>query len=707
MIQFNPLYWIYHDCWKYTETLPPSPSGEENVAVRHHAGHVHFFMPDLNPVKTDTQKAYSGSEVHSFRIRDVWGPNSDDPNQTRSYRLVGKPIWKFTIREYWRRVYVQPWDVEDYSSRFPSHKGRLGVRYDASLPCHTFGPFREGRGFYFFDTEMNRTLPVEYWLDEGRTRRQHLLRRSHYAEGAESWDETRGGQEWNFAELKNPWSRRGKGAYWAGDNAKYDSEGRYAGFYGEGEVVSVGEMESLHWTGKKFYANRFSPSVPTASMGGAYYPNPTPGGDFATHSLEYLAYFDFHGDGTLYVSRYEAWLGGREGNEAEFSAFVSGIAPELYASCREMYGQDTGTMQYEYVTFEEFRGIWERLSREEELKLEVYGSYPPPVEGAAPTEYGEDQYHDKDGNPRSPYEAYKEQFAFRDVYTIPRGTTCKGDVMSSEHPLAVSFSDEDGARRSYSDNLYVTPVIEYQVVVQLDGERLPEAEERDAGVDFMTDTSEAFGDGFEVEVEIPFRVRGEIQSPFSDAAGKVHPPPHYFHGKVKDGDRMRYALESYGEEVTGEQVERESTDGEGNPCVPASFAKAAEYSPCEFNSFMAGNPTFEEQAEWFNSNYAGRPILMDMGEGRFCETGEWKPIRTNDRPTAGQASLDGEGKPTLEAKAVEFRNDWYEEDGRWVEQCLGAEVIPTVELVFEDALGHRWIESVSDIQRIYGEFVGK
>ena len=184
MLNFSPLSWVYHDNWQFKETiLTKNQKGEliPVITTYDHAGHVHFFMTDYNTLKNARQQAYSGSQEYSFAIEDVWGPNSSDPNQTRSYKLIGKPRWYFYIEEYWRRVYIQPWEQEDYENHYPNHPEKIGIKYDASKPEHSFGPFREGGGFFFFDTEINRTLPVEYWLDEEKTKREHWLRKQHYS----------------------------------------------------------------------------------------------------------------------------------------------------------------------------------------------------------------------------------------------------------------------------------------------------------------------------------------------------------------------------------------------------------------------------------------------------------------------------------------------------------------------------------------------
>ena len=115
-LNFLPLYWIYHDGWKYKESKSytvPKPNGGtitiDKSKTFNHPGHIHFFMPDF-PVDSKETLAYSGEQTYTFRITDTWGPNSTDPNQSKNIKLVGKPIWYFWIEEYWRRIYIQPWE---------------------------------------------------------------------------------------------------------------------------------------------------------------------------------------------------------------------------------------------------------------------------------------------------------------------------------------------------------------------------------------------------------------------------------------------------------------------------------------------------------------------------------------------------------------------------------------------------------------------
>ena len=362
-LEFAPLYFVWHDGWRWIESktlLDYNDSGPVHVGrsmTCYQRGHCHLFFPDVDPKKSSGQM-YWGRQEYNFNVVDEWGPNSSDPIQNKSVRLLGKPIWYFYIEEYWRRMYVQAWDSVDNTCKLPCNQtveydkmsndaywtmlirefeeenhfdqspddyylyqnydegglpfeyyfrrrqyanaidlymalenvssdynawleshpgnsplgylnedvtvldpitgeetvqermrmgrflkwydenavdnsgyadhsealrdyidlhgirdkqgskygadgnvyvpreetvGHIGIKYDASKPCHSLGPFREGGEFYFFNTVVNRTLPVEYWLDEERRTRQHYLKMA--AEGVD----TKGGQTWTFA----------------------------------------------------------------------------------------------------------------------------------------------------------------------------------------------------------------------------------------------------------------------------------------------------------------------------------------------------------------------------------------------------------------------------------------------------------------------------------------------------------------------------
>lgn len=192
MLKFEPLCWIYHDTWKWKQTkIIYTPTGEADLSKEYtHPGHIHLFFDGKDVSKMTSTKAYTGTQDYHFNLQDVWGPNSKDPNQMHSYRMIGSPIWYVYVEQYWRRMYVQSWDY-DLDIQNGIHDGKGGIKYDASKPQHTLGPFREGAELYFFNTKVNRTLPIEYYLDSKKSARQLYVK-----DGSDS--ETSGGQIWHF-----------------------------------------------------------------------------------------------------------------------------------------------------------------------------------------------------------------------------------------------------------------------------------------------------------------------------------------------------------------------------------------------------------------------------------------------------------------------------------------------------------------------------
>jgi len=161
-LEFLPLYVLGHDNWGYSiPHLGPNGMSYETFP---HRGHTHFFMPGFNHGGT-SRRAYTGTQVFNFSLADTWSPRTNDPNQTQNISFDGTPEWYFLVKEYWRRVYIQPWD---------SGGGR-GLKYDASSAAHTQGPWREARGAFFYWNDMARTLPIEYFTNEERTLRENHL----------------------------------------------------------------------------------------------------------------------------------------------------------------------------------------------------------------------------------------------------------------------------------------------------------------------------------------------------------------------------------------------------------------------------------------------------------------------------------------------------------------------------------------------------
>lgn len=175
-IKFMPLYWIYHDSWLNRTWGWNHWEGWQVSSEQRHRGHMHFFMPDY-PIKDFAQKgqAYSGNQSYEFSLETLWGPESGDVNQAQNTKFIGTPKWYFEIVEYWRRIYIQPWDDHDVNSRVSGIIGRKGIKYDASEEGTTYGPFREGRDNFFFYDKGARTLPIEYFKDEDKKYRDNIL----------------------------------------------------------------------------------------------------------------------------------------------------------------------------------------------------------------------------------------------------------------------------------------------------------------------------------------------------------------------------------------------------------------------------------------------------------------------------------------------------------------------------------------------------
>ena len=115
----------------------------------------------------------------------------------------------------------------------------------------------------------------------------------------------------------------------------------------------------------------------------------------------------------------------------------------------------------------------------------------------------------------------------------------------------------------------------------------------------------------------------------------------------------------------------------------------------------------ESELENYDKELYYLNILMNDEEGTFDSEGNWIEVVTHDRPRREHVVIDENEKPTMESKPVQFSNPGFKEDGLWVEQCLGAKVIPKVELVLEDALGHRFTRWVDSIEASSGEsFIG-
>ena len=128
-LKFAPLGWTYNDGWSWNQTKTLISYDENGNRKQTDAskkcyqrGHVHLFLPTVEYSPSGSSLAYWGEQTYSFNVVDEWGPNSNDPAQNQSVRLVGKPRWYLYVEEYWRRMYIQPWDIVDETCELPCNQ---------------------------------------------------------------------------------------------------------------------------------------------------------------------------------------------------------------------------------------------------------------------------------------------------------------------------------------------------------------------------------------------------------------------------------------------------------------------------------------------------------------------------------------------------------------------------------------------------------
>lgn len=708
---FCPLYFVYHDCWNWTQTITNN-NGNSTTTTKTHAGHVHFFMPDVRSFESGVSQAYWGNQTYSFSIKDVWGPNSEDLNQKQNYKLIGKPRWYFYVEEYWRRIFIQPWERDSFTFQNGIHNGKTGIKYDASLPTHSFGPFREGLGFMFFDTKINRTLPVEYWKNSEKTKRDCFLKYG-------SSDDTSGEMVWNFKKNIRSWNRnvyrehfsffrqnRWGTIYW-GDNVIPDSSGQYNTGYNKFEdIVKVdnnGIIKYYRYSYQPFNYNEQTYSSETGRTPDSW-PNPpcdialyayNNGADFTNNFTvkkgqmrEYLYYHRIYDD---FLTTYNINDSNIYENltEDRFNSFVSQKQNKIISD---------GTV--EFLIFDDFISVWEELTEEDIERLKLNGDYPkknetplPSTENSAFSSTGNPFF--KNGIQVNPITEWKKYFSNREIFTIPEGKTAKGDTsinpLNITHPREIAYTDEDGSRWNYPDNLFLSPIIEYQKVIHRNWERLPEKEGEEPINIYTTDDN--FGDNFNISITIPFKKNGIVQSPFSDEKGVVYPVGTYFNDVVKPEDKLRYYYKTYADYEEVKKLRRVETIKFENTITSLS----------EEEKEIAKN-------NWFETNWKDKPILKNPLENTFDEeTNEWHEQVSHQYITEEQiAKIDignnekingyynSNGVLVQGGDIVKFNipNSSWTLDGQWVEQCLGAIVKAKVVLLFEDSLGYRWTETV-------------
>ena len=140
-------------------------------------------------------------------------------------------------------------------------------------------------------------------------------------------------------------------------------------------------------------------------------------------------------------------------------------------------------------------------------------------------------------------------------------------------------------------------------------------------------TGEVFGDGYSQTINIPFRKNDKVQSPFSDDNGKVYPSGIYMHNVVPDEQKIQYNV---------------ARDANGQPIM---------------NNYQTEFIYNKARTTWHN--LMPQQLTYYDGVSPFYATCNY---------------------PDLYKK---------NQDGMWVQQCLGAIVKAKVKVIVQDYLGGR------------------
>lgn len=388
----------------------------------------------------------------------------------------------------------------------------------------------------------------------------------------------------------------------------------------------------------------------------------------------------------------------------------------------------------------------------------------------------------------NPIDNWKKYFNKREVYTIPRKTIVDGDcgITSPKgsphnpytHPREMSYSIEDGARRHYPDDKYISPIIEYQKIIRLNWERLPGNEQDEAFIqaNWKTDKTCNWGDGFSITVSSPFTINEEIQSPFSDSSKITKPIGEYCHDCIKPQNQMRYHIEWYDslekirkfdfpnyiniihdfqkrhlpEEMSSSSMSEQiiEYDEYGNE-VMTIIDNSHNYSLYQedFNDYertlelrQEKDPVSEEnwssliEKYWKEldeeHHFSDKPIVRNRDcygnetvENAFMKLNNgktiWRSASTYFLPTIDNVSvtedddgnevygyIDSLGKIRKGGNVVVWNDPYKQNDGIWVEQCLGAIVKPKCVQILEDGLGYRWQQEITDTAMNSGTLKG-
>ena len=150
---------------------------------------------------------------------------------------------------------------------------------------------------------------------------------------------------------------------------------------------------------------------------------------------------------------------------------------------------------------------------------------------------------------------------------------------------------------------------------------------------------------------------------------------------------------------------RDNPKAEGIPEGRSTWGEQLEIFWNELDSVehISENPVIRNYDCYGNSNEETKGnVFITLKDGSIM----WREDTTGLLPTMEQVPkildkdsnkekigyyIDSEGNERKGGKVVEWNNPVKDhQDGKWVEQCLGALVKAKVKLILEDALGYRW-----------------
>lgn len=230
--------------------------------------------------------------------------------------------------------------------------------------------------------------------------------------------------------------------------------------------------------------------------------------------------------------------------------------------------------------------------------------------------------------------------------------TFNEDDWGLDHAGVLGATDPKGNRKvpSFPDALYINPTIEYQLVTQMDWDRMP-------GWEQAHDIDENnFGDGWENSVGVPFvnPLTGKYNSPFGPAPGDCRPPGQYF-----------------------------GVDVQGRPLVPVE-------RQLRHRDRDDAPPTLQSQGGYDLVNEPfGLPSFTPNDP-------KWQP--SQDYPD--RSPINNDPRPNLSGQPMTFHDPYGRNDGRWVQQCLGGLVQVRAEVTLEHKLGGRSTQWITGVQLV-------